>query len=421
MLIYQFPFVYFCKINKMILEIFVSILYVIAFIFLIKKLPFFKIEGLKSTFLIIVFLLKVIMGLVLFFIYTRYYPDRSQADIFKYFDDSKIMYDALFENPSDFFRMLFGINNDSPYFSNYYNQMNHWYRVYESNLYNDSHTIIRINAVFRIFSFGIFHVHSVFMCFISLAGLTALYKFFVKYLAYMKGPLFFSVYLIPSVLLWCSGVLKESVLIYAMGFFLYHVDLLRTKKFNLFNLMWLLFSLLLLIYTKYYVFAILVPLTVAFLWVKYSGIKRTELKYLIVFLFFMALLFILELASPGYNVAAIIAQKQNDIIGLAKELNAGSLMSDRLLKPEWWDIIKNIPLAFANAFFRPFIFESANIMMILASVENMIFLLLMVISIVFIRRKITDKSIFYFCLFFFHKFVCYLRINNTCSRCAGKV
>jgi len=89
----------------------------------------------------------ILFGVALWWIYTYYYPDRSTADIFKYFDDSKVMYDALWKHPADYFKMLFAIGNDNAYFdSNYYSHMNYWYREFDNKIYNDSHTIIRFNA-----------------------------------------------------------------------------------------------------------------------------------------------------------------------------------------------------------------------------------------------------------------------------------
>jgi hypothetical protein len=85
------------------------------------------------------------------------------------------MTNALFTQPADGLRMLFAIGNDTPYFTeHYYSAMNNWVRQYESNLYNDAHTMIRFNAVLRLFSFGHYHVHTVFASFISLIGLVAL-------------------------------------------------------------------------------------------------------------------------------------------------------------------------------------------------------------------------------------------------------
>ena len=146
------------------MEYFLTLSYTLLFIFLIRKLSFFNINGLSFRILSTIFVIKILAGILLSFIYTYYYTDRSTADIFKYFDDSKIMYDALFQKPSDFFRMLFGIENNSAYFDKtYYATMNNWYRVYDSNIYNESHTIIRFNALIRIFSFGYYHVHTVFI------------------------------------------------------------------------------------------------------------------------------------------------------------------------------------------------------------------------------------------------------------------
>ena len=205
------------------MEIFLPILYTLLFILLIYKLRFFAIEGFSKRSLIIVFLLKIAAGVFMYMIYTYYYTDRNTADIFKYFDDSKVMYDALWKHPLDSVKMLTGIGNDSPYFDVYYKQMNNWYRVFESNIYNDSHTIIRFNAFIRLFSFGYFNVHTVFMCFLSFTGLVALYKFFVVYMRDKKKELFFAVFLIPSVLFWGSGVLKEAILLFGMGVMLFNL------------------------------------------------------------------------------------------------------------------------------------------------------------------------------------------------------
>ena len=52
------------------------------------------------------------MGFGLFLIYSYHYPYRQDADTFKYFDDSKYMYDAFWKNPGDYFKMLLGFDND---------------------------------------------------------------------------------------------------------------------------------------------------------------------------------------------------------------------------------------------------------------------------------------------------------------------
>ena len=157
-----------------------TVFYISLFVGLIYILPFFKEKYIHRGLVSGVFLLKIGAGFFLTWIYTTYYPERQAADIFKYFDDSKVIFSAV-ENHKylDYLKMLTGVVNDNTYFDEtYYNKMNHWYRMYDFN-YNDNHTIIRFNALVMLFSFGNFNVHTIFMCFLALFGVTAMYKGFV--------------------------------------------------------------------------------------------------------------------------------------------------------------------------------------------------------------------------------------------------
>ena len=79
-------------------------------------------------------------------IYTYYYTDRVTSDVFKYFDDSKILFDSIKSNPIDFFQMLFGLDFNTAYFhEHYYSKMGYWYRVNNSNFLSDTHIMIRFN------------------------------------------------------------------------------------------------------------------------------------------------------------------------------------------------------------------------------------------------------------------------------------
>ena len=206
-------------------EIIYSILLIILFSIIVLELRIFNLPGIKRRYVLVALYIKIIAGLGITFLYTNYYTGRSEADIFKYFDDSKVMHDALKENPKDYFQMLLGIHNDNSYFDNeYYKKMNNWYREYETVTYNDTHTIIRVNAFLRIFSFGFFQIHNLLLLFLSFIGLVALYKAFYNYFKNKAYLLFAAIFLIPSVLFWSSGALKESILIFAMGIFIYSIQ-----------------------------------------------------------------------------------------------------------------------------------------------------------------------------------------------------
>lgn len=304
---------------SVLLEILLVAAYASLFIFLNAKMKFFECEGISLKAIQGVFILKIVFGIALSLIYTFYYTDRSTADIYKYFDDSKVLFDALFTKPLDYFQMLFGIGNDTPYFDVYYNQMNHWYREYDSNLYNDSHTIIRFNAVVRLFSMGVYNVHTVFMCFLSLLGLTAIYKTFIPVMKEKSILLFGAVFLIPSVLFWGSGVLKEGLLFFGLGFLIYYSHKVIYEEWNLKNIFWILFSIAVLALTKFYVAIAVIPALAANFWISLTlnptpngeGNRGVLLKYIVSYTIIFAI-------GVGFtNSLDVLVQKQKDFINLA--------------------------------------------------------------------------------------------------------
>ncbi|HNA33060.1 MAG TPA: hypothetical protein PL106_08045, partial [Flavobacteriales bacterium] len=190
-----------------------ALAYASLFLYAIRKVPFFSAPGLPRRWIGAFLLLKIVAGTALWYVYTYVHTDRATADIYRFFDDGNIMFRALPEHPLDYLRMITGIGNDQKRFDvNYYQVMNNWYRQYEGNLYNDAHTMIRFNAFVRLFSFGHYHVHTVFICFFCTIGLVALYRAFAPLLPGHERAWSLTLFVLPSVLFWTSGVLKEALL-----------------------------------------------------------------------------------------------------------------------------------------------------------------------------------------------------------------
>lgn len=329
-----------------------------------------------------VFILKIGAGTFLYWIYSHYYPDRATADIFKYFDDSYYMTQALWEQPSDFFKMLFGVNNNSEYFNTiYYTKMNHWFRVYESSMYNDSHAIIRFNAVVRLFSFGNYHVHTVFMCFLSLLGLTALYKSVCFKVRHPK-LLFVFIFLLPSTLLWGSGVLKEGLMLFGLGFLIYSLVKINGKDGRKINY-WILFIfglMLLLFQVKFYVLAAFATGIIAYSFVAQTSNRYIFIKYLVAFIGVLLLGLNFHYFSPEFNVLDLIVTKQKDFIGLAKFEQSGSMFDITPLEPNFWSLFKTAPEALLNSLFRPFPWDVNSLFSLLACLENLFVFAILVLG-----------------------------------------
>lgn len=382
-----------------------EILYCLAIVavmtlLILKWRPFF-LPGIKKRWVLAAFYLKVIAGLGLTFIYTSYYPDRSKADIFKYFDDSEIMYQSVRSSPIDYLSMVSGFNNDNEHFDSlYYKKMNNWYRKYETVTYNDSHTIIRVNAIVRLVSIGFFQVHNLFFIILSFIGLMALFKTFCRYFTEYKYWLYGAVFLLPSVVFWSSGAMKESLLFFATGIFLYACQQIL---FSSLNLKWVFVAavgVFFLFFTKMYVLAVFIPVLAGNLWIVLTGNKHAFAKLASSLLVFINIGILIGKFYPAYNVFELFVGKQHDFVGLARFENAGSLISPVPVEPHFASFLLNSPQALINTLFRPFPTEIGSLLMVPAVFENMLLVIFVLLALLFHRKQIKHVRIIYFCLLF---------------------
>lgn len=443
------------------LGIILAILYAAFFFFLIRRLNFFKTDSILQKFLSFVFILKLLAGTFLWWIYTHIYSDRLTADIFKYFDDGKVMYDALWVHPLDYFKMLFGIPDAS--LEHYYRvDMAHWVRPFNQGLYDENRTLIRFNALVFLFSFGSYHVHTVFMCFLSTAGLTGIYKTFLPSLPDKKKELFVIVFLIPSVLFWGSGVLKEGLILFAMGMLIYQWHKLISEKFSPGRIIFVLLFTALLSITKIYMLLILLPACIAYTWVIKTKYKNPGLKFFVVLAVYFSMGMLLA------NLPFMLMEKQRHTINIARGgsyLGIEELDKFVCIKPEiphriirikdkpgyckiapgvpytawylktpldtilvehssdtatYWiyfdqsaagsaikipeldgtllSMMINAPLAFFNTAFRPHIFESRNPLMLISGAENLLLALFIIFCLLFGKTERRNIELLYFCL-----------------------
>lgn len=345
-----------------------------------------------------VFVLKILFGIFLTLIYTYYYTDRSTSDIYKYFDDSKIMFDALKTNLTDFLKMLFGLDFDKEYFDkNYYTNMNFWYRKYESNMFSDSHIIIRFNAFVRLFSMGNIYVHNVFINFISLLGLTALFKFFKPFFIDKIRVLFYAIFLIPSVLFWGSGLLKESFILFGLGFLLLSLQQLFIH-FKWYYLIIILLSFIILLYTKYYVLAALILPLSSYLIYNKIMLNKLIISYLFAFILLLSLTFIAWILK-GFNPFDLIVNKHQEFFRFNTIYPSNSSFEMPYLI-DWWSVIKHTPNAWVNTLIRPYLWESKSPFVLISSLENLIFIGLLILAMLFPNRKNVNWFYVVFCLSF---------------------
>lgn len=374
----------------------------ILFQYFIIRWKLFRLGGLPGWFPPLLFSLKFLAGCTLVWIYTHYYPNRGEADIFKFFDDSRIMHDSLENYPGDFFNMVTGLDQNAPYYDKYYVHMKNWLPVYDSgqDILRDTRFMIRLNAFLRIFSLGIYHVHVLFWCFFSFIGLSLFYKSFYRFFRQFPLWLAATLFLIPSVLCWGSGVLKEGVVLLFLGLFLYPFFQwvmfgFRWKYFLSILTALIGFSLL-----KMYVLLCIIPACFAFIIIRIMKYRRIVLiNSLIMALFFITFLNV-QYIFPSINPLKSLSERQQEMIRVAYYTGSRSVAEVNPLIPTLPGLIRNLPEALLNATLRPSIFDAENLMQWLAAFENLI-LFFVIILLPGLYRPIDDplkKAFMLFCL-----------------------
>jgi len=374
--------------------------WIALFLFAIRRSSFFNAPGLSKRTIGSLFLLKIVAGTAMWWIYTFHFPDRANADIYKYFDDGNIMFSALPDHPLDYLSMLFGIHNDQAHFDGeYYRVMHNWYRQYESNMYNDAHTMIRFNAFVRIFSFGVYHMHTVFACFFGIIGSVALYRTFVTFLAGHERALTIAIFLLPSVLFWGSGVIKEALLFFGLGLFLFNVFGMLRDGARPLRVLTLVFCCVLLFFLKFYVLLSLIPALIAYVWCRRTKDRSALLKYAVTY----AVCIIIALNSshiiPRFDIIDVLWVKQKDFIGMATAAHAGSLVDVVRLERNAWSFVKRSPHALYMTFLSPITAWRNGVLGLVSATENIA--LIGSIAFFLTRRRPwrdVDKPLFYLCI-----------------------
>jgi hypothetical protein len=377
------------------MENLLTFFYAFVFLAIILKTSFFRSEKIHSKYFCFIFILKIVAGILLGYLYRIYF---NGGDTYVFFNDANKLFEIGKSHPGVFLKMLFGIGNPNK-LDIYYNQLQGW-NNYEY-FYNDSKTIIRINAVIRLFTFGYYNVHIVFFSFLSLMGLNGLYKIFSEAFPGKEKEFFISVFMIPSVLFWTSGILKEGILVFSLGIFLYSFTRMISARPYVRRIFSFFACLMILVFLKIYTLMMIIPGMFAYWWSIKTNNKNCFLKFSVTYLLYFLILFNLKYVNPNYNLSEIIYWKQHNSVTFAKYMNAGSFVEPPLVSPDVRSIIKNAPHALINTSILPNWNQIHNPFALTAALENLLIIIAIFISIIF-SEKIKDdqKPVFYLSLFF---------------------
>ncbi len=289
------------------------IAYALFFVYLIAKMPVFGRLKIKRSIVAGIFVLKITFGVLFLWLYNGQFEDRSKADVYKFFDDSAVLHAAAGDNFGDYVSLMLGYGDDQDLHV-YHDEMQNWIRQYDHGFSNDNRFMIRYNALLRWVSMGNVWCHMVITNFILFWALILLVLALSK--EHNFGWILFLGFLMPSMLFWSSGVLKETLALIGICWFIHALSNIKSKPFQ--SMVIGLLALLILLNLKVYLLLFLVlSLAVYKLFESKSSLKFNGQKYAL----FLAVgaLIILGIGQTNFGKSKMeaIAFKQKDFKNIA--------------------------------------------------------------------------------------------------------
>lgn len=352
------------------LHIALYILYLALFLWLINRLNFFTSTGIKRDNLWTFFLLKVVAGVALTLVYTFYYTDQTKADIYRYFNDSKIISPLLWQHPKAWLSVITGIGLNEPANFQYIADTQYFSHPSQDTVTNNQ-LIIRIISLCNYFSFSNIYINTLFFSFFSFVGLTGIYHALKNYFAEFPQALCLPLFLIPSVVFWGSGLLKEAPVFFFLGMLFYAF----TPRSWFSRILLILVSVAALAFIRPPLFIALIPASAIYILIyALSAIRKPALKWTVFAALLVAYAFAFMVAEP--RVVSAIINKRYEFMDLGLAENPGS----RFVK--WTDAITPKMLytdALIDGALRPFVWSASNKMELLFAVEQSLLWLLLLV------------------------------------------
>jgi hypothetical protein len=322
--------------------------------------------------------LKFIGAVGLGLVYQFYY---STGDTFSYLYHVKIITSAFNQSFSVGLKLLMDNGgSEDPAIISYTSQM-FWHQAHSPELF-----LSRIAAALGLLCFSNYTAIALMFAAISFSGMWALYMTMSKIRPHVYKELAWTIFYIPSMFFWGSGLLKDSLCLGALGWLFYAFYLGTIQKKSLFKSFTIGFIAAYLLYSiKVYILLCFLP--AALLWVfneNNSLIKNRTLRILIKPVFFLV-------GGAIAFYAATNLTKGNEKYDIDKLGERSKITADYLyqvsVKQEGsgyylgeqdgtiGGMVKLAPQAIATSLFRPFLWEAHNPVMLLSALEATFFLL----------------------------------------------
>ncbi|MCL2131225.1 MAG: hypothetical protein FWH36_02030 [Lentimicrobiaceae bacterium] len=366
------------------MEIVVFILYLFGLCLLIFRNNFFTVEGIKKPLLVFLWGLKLIVGVGFFVVFNSYTPYKDACYSEDFFKSSEKLHWLHKREPALFTDIMLGVHTHTEAYKEETQRISYkWHQWNENQIVSNNRTVIRINALLYFISFRFYSIHLLFMCFLSFVGSVLLFKAFPKRGTKEIYASTVACFLVPSLIFWSVGVLKEPLMLLGLGGFLFYFRKIR-RQFSFLTLLLFILSSLLLLSVNALLFAIVLPMIVVFFWGQ-AGHRFLVLKYVVPVVLLSTICLLSHSFFPEKPIDAVhwVSVQNQQRYNLSVENNKRLLLNTPHLDGSIESFAKNTPLALCNSISTPFVRPIDNFVKLFVNFETIILALLLIVCLIF--------------------------------------
>jgi hypothetical protein len=319
-------------------------------------------------------LIKLAAGICLGLLYLYYFP---VADTFDYFKDASKLQALALRNLSQYAQfLLFNTGLDSLDLT--FNQPRALF-------------LTKITSVFNILTGNNYWLISLYFSLISFSGAWFLVKTINRFVFSVAAPAVIAFLLLPSVVFWTSGVIKETfamaALFYLSAIFLkvWYGERPTVLQYLAVAIgLWVLWNL------KYYFMAIFLPVVCTSLLYKFIIGERFQRSAVLEIAVWFAMLilpvFLITFLHPNFYPDRLLNVIVLNNAGYNELSSPDDVVHFSNLKATVPSILSNAPWALFSGLFRPLLWESGTVLQFLLGLENAVLLLFFVAALRNIKK-----------------------------------
>jgi hypothetical protein len=344
---------------------------------------------------------KFVFCVLFLLIFIYYY---AGGDTLDYHKSALAMKNLFFYAPEKYFKLLLGPISMGSYL-NYFNFETCYPETHlikkEANF-----TVVRVASLFQIFLGNSILATNILFARIAYTPLFKLYELFARYFPGNQKSMAYAVLFMPSVAIWGSGIMKDTISMAALCWLIVLFDqvAIQKLKISLSRFAGIVFAVFMIFMIKSYILIALAPGLI--IWFNFQRLQNLKSSFIRILLFPAILLGSLTAFVGFYQANSELfgiygadqvlehaALVQQDLI--REEAYGGNKFDIGAFEPTLAGVSSKIPAAVTAGLFRPFIWETGSgFTIFFSALENTFILGLFILAL--LRQRIVGFFSFTF-------------------------